>query len=385
MTEPTSSPPASPPGRPADPSASQPDDPTAPLWPPAAPPVPPGAVPPREVAAAGAGGEGDRVWVHFIWEALLVVAVVAVVLALWLTTGRVPLDTPFFGLAGALGLVAMGLAASLRAAVPNLAVGTIAASAGGFCALLAADYDWGFWPALAATVGAGLVVGVVLAVVVVGLSVPAWAASLGMGVALSGLALTIAHGRPIAGEVPGLPTAPPGWLIFAAFVVLSICGGVIWLIPPVRRKLSGTRHAADPARYGGRGAAVGGALALVVSSLLATFGGVVMLLQFRGVTLIDTSTYVALAGVLLGGVSVFGRRAGVAGTVLGVLFMLLAQRLVIVNNLPASWVTMAVGAAILVGLAVSRILEAVGRKRPASPPPAGAQQLPWQGTGQAGQ
>lgn len=374
MTEPTSSPPSQPTGGAGNPSPGHPDDPTAPLWPPAGPP---GPVPPPGTAGGTEGPEGDRVWVHFIWEALLLLAVLGVAVAVWATTGIAPVDARFLSVAGALGLVATGLALSLRAAVPNLAVGGIAAAAGGLCALLAADYDWGFWPALGATLTVGLVVGVVLAVVVVGLSVPAWVASLGVGVAVTGLALGIAEGRQIAARVPGLPVAPSGGVIFAAFVVLSVGGGVFWLIPAVRRTLSGTRHAGDPARYGGWGAALGGGLALVVSTLLATVGGVVVLLQFQAVRLVDTSTYLALAGVLLGGVSIFGRRAGVAGTVLGVVFMLLVERLAILNDVGSGWLTMGIGLAIVVGLVVSRVLEAVGRKRPAIAPPDAS--MPWSG------
>lgn len=380
MTEPTSSPPNPGTGMPGDATGPS-EDPTAPLWPPAAQggAVPPGAVPPGSVPpgdrAAGDGEERDRVWVHFVWEAVLLVLVIGLAVAVWVSTGHSPVDDRFFAIAGALGLVAVGFALSLRAAVPNLAVGVIAASAGGLCALLSADYGWGFWPALVATLGAGLLAGVVLAVIVVGLSVPAWPASLGLSIATFGLAIGIAEGRRVGARVPGLPFVPPGWLVFAVFVVLSVVGGAIWLIPAVRRTLSGTRRAADPARYGGWGAAVGGTLALVGSTMLATVGGIVAMMQTRAVFLVDNTTYLALAGVLLGGVSVFGRRAGVAGTVLGVLFVLLLQRLALLNGIGVGWLNMLTGIMIIMGLVVSRGLEAVGRKRPADVRPPAS--MPW--------
>jgi len=65
-------------------------------------------------------------------------------------------------------------------------------------------------------------------------------------------------------------------------------------------------------------------------------------------------------------VSVFGRRAGIFGTLLGVLLLSLIQRWLVVESVDA-WVFSAItGGAILVGLIVNRILEAAGRK-PAPP------------------
>ncbi len=68
--------------------------------------------------------------------------------------------------------------------------------------------------------------------------------------------------------------------------------------------------------------------------------------------------------MLIGGVSVFGRRAGIFGTVLGVLLLSLIQLELALESVD-SWVfTVITGGGILVGLIISRLMEAAGRKRP---------------------
>ena len=70
-------------------------------------------------------------------------------------------------------------------------------------------------------------------------------------------------------------------------------------------------------------------------------------------------TLLALAAVLVGGVSVFGRRAGVFGTVLGVL---IAQTLVFLLNVHAVslyWLDAAIGGLAIVGLFVNRVMESI--------------------------
>jgi ribose/xylose/arabinose/galactoside ABC-type transport system permease subunit len=83
---------------------------------------------------------------------------------------------------------------------------------------------------------------------------------------------------------------------------------------------------------------------------------------------------VALAAVLLGGVSVFGRRGGVFGTLLGVTIVALIQTLISYNGGHLWMFTLVIGLAALLGIGANRALESVtdmlNRDRPpAFPPP----------------
>jgi ribose/xylose/arabinose/galactoside ABC-type transport system permease subunit len=94
--------------------------------------------------------------------------------------------------------------------------------------------------------------------------------------------------------------------------------------------------------------------------LLAALAGVALLMRLHAALPTAQSTsLMALAAVLLGGTSVFGRRAGVAGTALAVMIIEAVVSLFAFHGL-SSWVTsLFVGVMIVLGLAVSRGIEGV--------------------------
>lgn len=345
---------------------------------PPAPPSAPAATPAPAGGPASEVAEGDRVWPHLLWEGVLLAAcAVAVVLVLAerseaLTGGAA--RTTWFQLA-VLVLVASGLALSLRAAVPNLAVGALAGGAGSLAAWLMSEHDWGWGGAATLALVAGAAAGLLLALVVVGFHTPAWAASLGLASVVLGASLGLAGNRgtvAIRGEVPDV--VGNAGLLAAAAIVLSVAGGALLAVGPLRRVVGGTRSTRDPGRRPGGGAALGATGALVVSSALAAGAGVLQVFVLRAALPGNTTnlTTTALAAVLLGGVSAFGRRGGVFGTALGAALLVLVQLRLNLGGVE-SWVFLAVsGGAVLLGLLVNRLLEAVGRRRPAphaSPPP----------------
>jgi len=332
-------------------------------------PAPTGTLPP-----GGEPVEGDRVWVHLIWEALLAVLVLGQFALVRssdsgaLTGDR--LDT-FIYQAAVLGLIATGLAFSLRAAVPNLAVGAIASGSGVLIAELGAEADWERGPAIGLALLGGLLTGLALAVIVVMFHVPAWAASLGASLLIGAVAVGVTGGDASRLDNGLSDLGSTAWTWFGFFVAVSIVGGVCWAAPGLRRRMGGTRQDRDPAQRASASAAAGAVIALVVSSTLAAGAGALAVIRL-GVgqpQFADSLTWVALAAVLVGGVSGFGRRAGVFGTVLGVLLFSLIQLELTLESVD-SWVfTLIVGGGILVGLIVSRLLEATGRKRPKPAPP----------------
>ncbi len=330
-------------------------------------PAPPD-LPPTPALGPTPATEDDRVWPHTLWELLLLGACV---LTAFLLTG-VDADAlsgdrldGFLLQVAFTVLLASGLAFSLRAAVPNLAVGAIAVGAGAVTGWLVVERGWGHGSAAVVVLLAAVLLGLVLAFVVVGFHVPAWAVTLGLAAALVGLVLALAgqQGLVLGRDAPDPRSWYVVWLVLA--VVISVGGGLVLLVRPLRRFLGGTRPTSDPARRPGPGAGLGATLGLAGSSLLAAAAGVLQLYLVRGAFPSGESqlTVLALAAALLGGVSVFGRRAGVFGVVLasGLLTLLVAC----LNARDAdAWVASAVfGGAVVVGLVVSRMLEAAGRRR----------------------
>jgi ribose transport system permease protein len=296
--------------------------------------------------------------VQFGWEGLLLVLML-VTAGLVLGLAESARDTLLIWQVAGLGFVAAGFALSLRTATPNLAVGGFATLAALVYAELSAE-SWGTAAAGLAAVLAVLVAGVLLGAVTGLTSAPAWATSL---VGLAGaqaamLALTDEQG--VVLSTGGQPEAPVGvaWLVL--FVLVSVAEGAVFLLPRVRRLLGANRTDGDPARW--RPARlVGAVVGLGGSSLLAAVGGIVLVeaSRFTATSLDASRLLTAAAAALLGGVSVFGRRGGALGTVFAtVILALVTLALAVTDSQGWLWFVVVV-VAILIGLAYSRVLEAV--------------------------
>jgi ribose/xylose/arabinose/galactoside ABC-type transport system permease subunit len=299
----------------------------------------------------------DHPLVSLIWDGVLLVITVAVVVAALGSAHQAHL-ADIIRPVGYLGLIATGFALSLRTGTPNLAVGAIAATTGVIGAHLAAEGS-SVWAAMAEgaaiAAGAGLITGLVVAA----LSVPAWAATLALAALAESAGLGITNGQLIPLHVS---STYPAWQWFAAFAVVSVAGGLLWLVPGVRGALSKTRSAGEPGRWAGLGPGLGAVIGLAGSSLLAGVGGASMAMYEQAAQPPSDAlnlTLFALAATAVGGVSVYGRRAGVLGTVLGVVIMQTVVFLMTLHALSVSWLYCALGGLVVVGLGVNRVLESI--------------------------
>ncbi|MDN3354275.1 hypothetical protein [Actinomadura sp. DC4] len=357
--------PANPAGGPPPPYRPQP----APAWAYVQPgPPPPGQQPPgpqphpwaaasqRPPAGETPAGR-DRLAVHLIWEGVLAVIVVALLIGTAAFTPHQNL-TVALDQAGYVGLVAVGLAFSLRTGSPNLAVGSILVFSATLAAHLVVADQWSKPAAFILAILLATLIGLLLGILVAVLSVPAWAASLGAVAVIQAITLSF------SGEGPIIPIrfegSYPTALWYGLFFVLSAGGAGLWLLPAVRRTLSAARSDGEPGRWTGPRAGLGAVAGLTGSSFLAGLAAIPVLMRFQEA---DSSsinlTTVAFAAVLFGGVSVYGRRAGVFGTLLGVTILALVQTLAAYNDAPFWVTTLIVGVAALLGLGASRGIESV--------------------------
>ncbi|WP_285572710.1 ABC transporter permease subunit [Actinoallomurus iriomotensis] len=361
-----------PPGMPQQPPPP-PYQPPQPAWAyghqaPGGPPPRPSTAPVAPDASAGR----DRLLPHLVWEGVLLV--IAVLLMIGVAAGSSPHGvTSALGQAGYLGLLAAGLAFSFRTGSPNLAAGTITGFTGTLAAYLATAHGWGTFPAVLVAIVLATLIGFVLGVLVAVLSVPSWALTLGAAAAIQAIVLKLTHGVLI--PMP-FHSSYSTAMWYGIFLVVSVGGGALWLVPGVRTALGTARRTGDPARWTDPRGSLGVVAGLTGSSLLAGLAAVPMLIRLQAADSQGSSlTTLALAAVLLGGVSVFGRRAGVFGTLLAVTIIALLQWIIAYNG-GTSWIgTLVVGLAALVGLGVSRGIEGItdvlNRPRPANatPPP----------------
>jgi ribose/xylose/arabinose/galactoside ABC-type transport system permease subunit len=294
--------------------------------------------------------------VQFGWEGLLLALLMGTA-GLVLALTRAEFNAFLMWQVASLGLLAAGFALSLRTATPNLAVGAFAVLAGMIYARL---WNEGWTAAAAAIVavsvvlGAGLLLGALTGL----LSAPGWVMSLA-GLA-AGQAAVVAlagdQGFPLAGEPPGTTVAVV-WLV--AFVVISVTEGVLFLLPAVRRFLGANRTGASPAEW--RPARIVGAvIGLGGSSLLAGLSGIVLVeaTRFSAPGVDGSRLLLAVGAALLGGVGIYGCRGGALGTAFATGIIALSTAALAVTNSPR-WILVALaGAAIIIGIGYSRVLEA---------------------------
>lgn len=303
----------------------------------------------------------DRMAVHVVWEILLLLGCVGV-FVLFRQTHRAGVSgTALENLllaASSLGFVTIGMALSLRAAAVNLAVGPIAAASALF---FAGHSDRNLPATIGVTVLLALAVGAVIAVLVVGFQVPSWAASLA---AAFGVIVWIQK-HAAATNVATYHPLGQAYYWYGAFAALSLLGGVLGLVKPIRRAVGRSRPVSDPADRRGAAAGVMTFLAIAAASGLAALGGILLALSSTRVTPTDglVTTGFALGVALVGGTSAYGRRGGVFGTLLAVTMFVLLVRFGDAANWRVAPLAWAAGT-IMVGLIVTRLVETLGRPRP---------------------
>lgn len=314
---------------------------------------------------------------HLVWEAVLLLAAGAVVAGLYNANSAVfTKGQPWAGIA-ILGFAACGLALSLRTATPNLAIGSIAVLAGW---VYADQTNGGTSVAVAFTVAvlAAAAVGLGMALLVGLTSLPAWAVTLGGGFIVSAGLLKATNGRLL--PVTGAARATGFGLWAAAFVAVSVVGAVVFALPAIRRLLTANRPVdGDPSRW--RPAKLTGALVGVTgSALLAGVAGVLSTRLTSSAAFTETGQLpYALAAVFLGGVSVFGRRAGILGVVLGVVIVDGVRRWQLIEGVNAATALLTTAVLALVGLLAVWLLEHIGRRVAPLPSPATASAAPVAG------
>ncbi|MEU7585933.1 ABC transporter permease [Micromonospora sp. NPDC049230] len=307
----------------------------------------------------------DRVAVQLVWEFVLLAGLAALGWLLWREDQAAlradNLRTLLVDAVG-LGLLALAAGLSLRTAAPNLAVGPVAVAT----ALHYAEQgDRGLPASVGPAVAVAALGGLALALVVVVLHVPAWAASLA---GAAGVVVFIERrSAPVLVQGDYDPGRSAGYL-FAGFAAVAVLGGLFGAIRAIRRLVGRYRPVADPARRRGAVAVVVAAAALVGSTVLAALAGVLIAADHPE-PVAPTSgldwTVLAIGVALLAGTSAYGRRGGVFGTVLAVSLVTVFQAYAPERGWTVS--TWAVGGVVLgVGLLVTRLVETFGRPRPGS-------------------
>ncbi|WP_426323515.1 ABC transporter permease [Microbacterium sp. E-13] len=234
--------------------------------------------------------------------------------------------------------------------------------------------------AMVAGVLCGLVVGVVNGFLVAVLGLPSLAVTIGTlalfrGVAVGMLGTDSITNFPV--ELKSLANANfPGSgvpIVTVVLVLAIVVFGIVLHLTPFGRSVDAIGRGRDTARFSGVRTARATFLLFALSGLVAGLVGVFYTFRYgsaRGDNAAGLELAV-IAGVVLGGVSIFGGRGRIAGVVAGVLLIGLIQSVLRFLNNSADVINIAVGGllvlSVVIPLLAGRISQAVATARRPSP------------------
>jgi ribose transport system permease protein len=281
-----------------------------------------------------------------------------------------------------LALIAVGLTYVIAAGDIDLSVGAVLALAGGVTAYALKALGLDPMSAILLGLSAGLLAGLVNAVLTVWLGLPAFIATLGMFYIARGLASWIVAGQQLTGfsesynligrkvgdilSYLNLPH-PAGFVGAITDVIsvqtlwmllVSVVAGVVLGFMPYGQKLyatGGNRRAAD---YAGINTARIRFIALVFCALCATMAGLINVAYFRSFNPVagQFRELDGIAAVIIGGGSIFGGYGTIIGALAGAAVITLVRALLQLNIqsfvMPQHWVNVFIGVILIVAVLV---------------------------------
>ncbi len=258
-----------------------------------------------------------------------------------------------------IGVVAIGQTFLLISGAFDLSVGSTAGLAAIVFTYAMVKMSLPISVAVMAGLLTGIVVGLVNSFSVLKLGVPAFIATLGMLYIAKGLTFLISKGYtiyPLPDAIKTFGTAEPfgtSWS-FVFFVLLAIIGHFVLSKTAYGRKLYVVGGNPEVAHLAGINPGLIQLSGFVLTGLCAALGG--MLLSARIVTGNPTIglgwELNVIAGVVIGGVSLFGGGGSILGAIIGLLIMQVVTSGLVIIGVDAYWQTVAVGVIMVIAVAV---------------------------------
>ena len=270
-------------------------------------------------------------------------------------------------------LIAIGTTIVLISGGIDLSIGSMIALGGALSgSLLLHGVPMVFAFALVVCVGAG--VGVVNGLLIVGLRLPDFIATLAMLTAVRGVLLIWTHGDPILGYMTGSYSRIGGTTKIAPYlsVPILVCLGIAVISAVMLQKTTLGRHI--HAIGGNREAAVLAGIRVsrvkivtyVISGVLAAVSGILLagyLTEVSPGTNASGYELIAIAAAVMGGASLYGGRGSVFGACLGAVALTVMTNLLQWWNVDPNLSDVLVGVLILLAIALQRLSIVVAERR----------------------
>lgn len=262
------------------------------------------------------------------------------------------------------GIIAIGQTVLLVAGEFDLSVGSVAGLSAVVAAKLMTALALPVPIALLGGLGVGMALGLVNGLIVVRLGIPAFIQTLGVLFVGQGLIQVVTNGYPVY-PLPESITAIGranlgfglGWS-FAFFIIAVIIADFILRKTVVGRNMYATGGNKEVARLVGINTARYKIAAFVTVGGLAAVAGMFVMADMSTATTTIGSGWelVVIAGVVVGGVSLFGGAGSVIGGVIGILLLKVVQSGLVIIGISSNWQQIAVGVIMVlaVGLDILR-------------------------------
>ena len=269
--------------------------------------------------------------------------------------------------ASELGLISLGCAMLMISGEFDLSVGSVSALGG---LIVAALYQIGLNPFLAMgiAVGSGIVVGTITGLVTVKFEIPSFITTLGTMMLWRGVIYVTTEGLPIKFFVMeihpafdkflqgklGIISAPLVW-----FVVTGIILGLFLNFHRFGNHIFATGGEKEAARAMGINTNKTKLICFMMVGGLAALSGVMQVTRTRGFHAVmgGDVALMAIAAIVVGGVSITGGVGSIPGAFLGVLIITFLQFGLIFAGISGFWYKVILGVLIIVVVAMNKILE----------------------------
>lgn len=262
------------------------------------------------------------------------------------------------------GIIGIGQTLLLVTGEFDLSVGSNAGLSAVVSARLMTMFGLPVWVAVIGGLLTGAAVGLVNGVVVVRLRIPAFIQTLGMLFIGQGLIQVVTNGAPVyplPPEVSTLGLATPlfglGWS-FVFFIIAAVAADFVLRRTVVGRNMYATGGNPEVARLVGINTSLYKIGTFIIVGVLAAIAGMFVMADLEsGTTSIGSGWELAvIAGVVVGGVSLFGGAGTLAGGIVGILLLQVVSSGLVVAGVSSNWQQIAVGVIMVlaVGLDIAR-------------------------------
>jgi ribose transport system permease protein len=270
---------------------------------------------------------------------------------------------------GLYGIISLGAGLLIIAGGIDLSIGSVVALSATLTAILLTEPGYGWPPVLVLPVvlGLGVVIGLIHGLLVTKLKLPAFMVTLCGLFIYRGVARTISGNKSkgLADQFEELKHQLYDYTVFGLprflviFLVLAVLAIVFLHFSVYGRYLYAIGSNQKAARYSGIATDRYKILAFVLCSTLASFFGILFLMENNSVRPSSDGSFFelyAIAGAVLGGCSLRGGEGTVLGIVIGTAILVMLPNLTNLLGVPSELEFIVIGGALLVGAIMDELL-----------------------------